>query len=204
MSGISLTLACPPDYNIDKTDLGRCTLEKRDQLEQFLASIERKAFRIAQIATGNTDDALELVQEAMMKLVENYAAKPEAEWTPLFYRILNSKINDWYRKQSVRNRWMSWFSGQSKEEFEPDPIDNAADLAQLSPLEALEQLQATDQVIERLRQLSPRQQQAFLLRAWEGLSVEETAFAMGCTEGSVKTHFSRAVHTLREQLKEFQ
>jgi RNA polymerase sigma-70 factor (ECF subfamily) len=204
MSGLSLTLAGRPDYKSNKINTRRCVLENREQLDQFLASIERKAFRIAQIATSNPDDALELVQESMMKLVENYASKPENEWTPLFYRILNSKINDWYRKQSVRNRWMSWFTGTVKDDVHTDPIENAPDLDQHSPSEALEQQQATHKIIEHLQKLSPRQQQAFLLRAWEGLSVEETAFAMGCTEGSVKTHFSRAVHTLRQQLEEFQ
>ncbi len=204
MTGLSLTLALQPDYKSNKTATRRQVLENREQLDHFLASVERKAFRIAQIATSNPDDALELVQESMMKLVENYAHKPESEWTPLFYRILSSKINDWYRKQSVRNRWMSWFSSAQKDEHQLDPIENAPDIHQHSPIEALEQFQATDKLIEHLQQLSPRQQQAFLLRAWEGLSVEETAFAMGCTQGSVKTHYSRAVHTLKQQLEEFQ
>lgn len=204
MTGLSLTLGLQPDYNSSKTATGRQVLENREQLDRFLASVERKAFRIAHIATSNPDDALELVQESMMKLVENYANKPETEWTPLFYRILSSKINDWYRKQSVRNRWMSWFSSAQREESQLDPIENAPDIQQHSPDESLEQFQATDKLIEHLQQLSPRQQQAFLLRAWEGLSVEETAFAMGCTQGSVKTHYSRAVHTLKQQLEEFQ
>ncbi len=204
MTGLSLTLGLQPDYNSSKTATGRQILENREQLDRFLASVERKAFRIAQIATSNPDDALELVQESMMKLVENYAHKPETEWTPLFYRILSSKINDWYRKQSVRNRWMSWFSSAQKDESQLDPIENAPDIHQHSPDESLEQFQATDKLIEHLQQLSPRQQQAFLLRAWEGLSVEETAFAMGCTQGSVKTHYSRAVHALKQQLEEFQ
>jgi len=203
MAELTLTLALKADYNEPESLPRRHVLENRQQLDQFLASIERKAFRMAQIATRNTDDALELVQEAMMKLVEKYANRSESEWTPLFYRILSSKINDFYRRQSVRSRWMSWLPGQKDEDCYYDPIENTSDET-LKPEETMQQIQATDQLIEHLQQLSARQQQAFLLRAWEGLSVEETAFAMGCSEGSVKTHYSRAIHALRAELQEHQ
>ena len=178
----------------------RAVLENRDQLNQFLATIERKALRIAQVATGNIDDALEIVQEAMMKLVEKYSAKPDNEWPPLFYRILNSKINDWYRKQGTRNRWLSWLPKLSSDS-DYDPIAESPDTGK-NPEQMLDHNRNTDALISQLRTLSPRQQQAFLLRAWEGLSVEETAFAMKCTAGSVKTHYSRAVHGLRSQLED--
>ncbi|WP_144394898.1 RNA polymerase sigma factor [Pleionea sediminis] len=203
MTELSLTLTVEPDYiKKDKIER-RQTLENRQQLNQFLAAIERRAFQIALISTRNPDDALELVQEAMLKLVEKYHSRPEEEWSPLFYRILSSKINDWYRKQNVRNRWLSWLpSRQLNPELNYDPIDNAKSPTK-GPASELRQKEATTQLIKHLEKLSPRQQQAFLLRAWEGMSVEETAFAMKCSEGSVKTHYSRAIHHLREQLEEY-
>ena len=136
----------------------------------------------------------------MMKLVEKYANKAESDWPPLFYRILSSKINDWYRKQGTRNRWLSWLPRLAADS-DYDPIAESADTGK-NPEQLLAHNRNTEQLITQLQTLSPRQQQAFLLRAWEGLSVEETAFAMGCTTGSVKTHYSRAVHGLRLQLEE--
>ena len=201
MTHLTLTLAFEADYKKSHKLSRRLTLESREPLNQFLATIERKAFRMAHIATSNPDDALELVQEAMMKLVEKYHDKTAEEWTPLFYRILSSKINDWYRKQGVRNRWMAWLPKTNHSEYVSDPIENAPDTHQ-SPLEKTQQDQATDKLLTLLSDLSPRQQQAFLLRAWEGMSVEETAFALGCSSGSVKTHYSRAIHALKDQLED--
>jgi RNA polymerase sigma-70 factor (ECF subfamily) len=176
-------------------------LDNSVELDKFLQGIQSRAFRIAHIATGNPEDALDLVQDAMFKLVEKYAQRPSNEWTPLFYRILNSKIKDGYRRNKVRNRYRSWLSGSGSdnENFE-DPIQTAPDPRNQTPEsesvtnESMEKLQAA------LDNLPPRQQQAFLLRAWEGLNVRQTATAMDCAEGSVKTHYSRAVHTLRDQL----
>lgn len=169
-------------------------------MDKFLQSVQSRAFRIAQIATGNGEDALDLVQDAMFKLVEKYASKPEPEWTPLFYRILNSRINDWHRRNKVRNRYRSWFN-TNEEDYE-DPIQTAPDTYGQKP----ETESQTDESMEKLQQalnnLPPRQQQAFLLRAWEGLDVRQTAAAMSCAEGSVKTHYSRAIHSLRDQLGE--
>jgi len=169
-------------------------------LDQFLQGVQSRAFRIARIATGNTDDALDLVQDAMFKLVEKYGNHAQEEWPPLFYRILQSRINDWHRRNTVRNRFRSWFG--TPEPDSEDPIQTAPDPQVKSPeLEAL-----TDRSMEKLQSvleaLPLRQQQAFLLRAWEGLDVRQTALAMSCAEGSVKTHYSRAIHSLREQLGE--
>ncbi len=203
MTELALTLTTEPDYINAKKQCRRKPLENRQQLNDFLASVERRAFQIARLATNNPDDALELVQEAMMKLVEKYHHKPDNEWTPLFYRILNSKINDWYRKQSLRNRWFVWWNKISPKDWgSVDLIENSA-APNSSPANSAQQSEATRQLLIELKALSPRQQQAFLLRAWEGMSIEETAFAMGCSEGSVKTHYSRAVHALRDQLEEF-
>ncbi|MCO7222826.1 RNA polymerase sigma factor [Pleionea sp. CnH1-48] len=204
MTPPALTHAFDGDYNKASPIQRRQVLEQRQQLDNFLASVERKAFRIAQISTHNVDDSLELVQEAMMKLVERYSDKPENEWPPLFYRILNSKINDWHRRQKVRNRWMIWpsFRQQNDDTNDYNLVESAPDSSQ-APFENMVSSQATDALIALLHQLSPRQQQAFILRAWEGFDVAETAYAMGCSEGSVKTHYSRAIHFLKDNMQTF-
>lgn len=152
---------------------------------------------MAQIATRNQDDALDLVQDAMFKLVEKYSDQPEDEWAPLFYRILQSRINDWHRRNKVRNRFRSWLANEDDEE---DPIQIARDENARSPETEVMTNLSMEKLQSALENLPLRQQQAFLLRAWEGLDVRQTALAMSCAEGSVKTHFSRAVHALREQL----
>jgi RNA polymerase sigma-70 factor, ECF subfamily len=178
-------------------------LEYTKDLERFLAEIERRAFRMAQMALRDPDDALDVVQDAMIKLTRNYAAKPSAEWRPLFYRILENGIRDLQRRRSVRKRFMTWLPGikEDPDNEAQDPLDNVADSAPAIP-EKLMQAQALEQLEVSLRALPPRQRQAFSLRNFEGMDVAETAQAMGCSEGSVKTHYSRAVHALREQLGE--
>jgi len=169
-------------------------------MDRFLRGVQARAFRIARFATGSEQDALDLVQDAMFKLVEKYADRAEDEWTPLFYRILNSRINDWHRRNSVRNRFRRWLGGDAEER--EDPIQTAADEFGDRPEKTAELDEGMSALSQALSVLPLRQQQAFLLRAWEGLDVKQTAAAMSCAEGSVKTHYSRAVHFLREQLGE--
>ena len=159
---------------------------------------------MAELATGNRDDALDLVQDAMLGLVKSYADRDEQDWAPLFHRILHSRINDWYRRSKVRNRFRVWLglSSTAEESVAADPIQTAVDHRQPDTVSRLQQEDAIEQLRSVLQTLPLRQQQAFLLRCWEGLDVADTAFAMGCSEGSVKTHYSRAVHKLREQLGE--
>lgn len=178
---------------------GSRTLNSLAKLDKFLAEIQSRAFRMARIATGNADDALDVVQDAMFKLVEKYSDRREEEWAPLFYRILHSRINDWHRRSKVRNRFRTWLSGEEDEE---DPVQTAVDENGRSPESELLTSLSMEKLQTALENLPLRQQQAFLLRAWEGLDVRQTAVAMSCAEGSVKTHYSRAVHTLREQLGE--
>ena len=184
-------------------DSGGEVLEYTRELEKFLAEIERRAFRMAQIALRDPDDALDVVQDAMLKLTRNYAAKPSAEWRPLFYRILENGIRDLQRRRSVRKRFMTWLPGvkEDPEGEAQDPLDNVAD-AGPAITEQLMQGQAMEQLEVSLRALPTRQREAFMLRNFEGMDVAETAAAMGCSEGSVKTHYSRAVHALREKLGE--
>ena len=178
-------------------------LETTRELEKFLGEIERRAFRMAQIALRDPDDAMDAVQDAMFKLARNYASRPSAEWRPLFYKILENGIRDLQRRRSVRKRFMAWLPGakEDPDNEAQDPLDNVADKAPPIP-EALMQGQAMQQLEASLRALPARQREAFMLRNFEGLDVAETATAMGCSQGSVKTHYSRAVHALREQLGE--
>ncbi len=171
------------------------------EMEQFLADVEKRAFRIARFAVGNHDDALEIVQEAMIKLVQRYTASPCDEWPPLFYRILESRIRDHQRRQKVRDRVHAWF-GFGHDDEDENPIDALPARADADPARRNAGNETLDAVEAAVGNLPQRQQQAFLLRAWEGLDVAQTAKAMGCSEGSVKTHYSRALQALREELKE--
>jgi RNA polymerase sigma-70 factor, ECF subfamily len=157
---------------------------------------------MAQYAVGNTDDALDIVQDAMLDFVRRYAHKGADEWTPLFFRVLQSRIVDAHRRQAVRNRFRSWL-GRDEERESVDPLQVIADPGGVSPAEHLERKALGAALELAVRALPLRQRQAFLLRAWEGLDVAATAFVMRCSEGSVKTHYFRAVQSLRKKLEEF-
>jgi RNA polymerase sigma-70 factor (ECF subfamily) len=178
-------------------------LEQTRELDGFLAEIEHRAFRMAQVALRDPDDALDVVQDAMLKLARNYASKPSVEWRPLFYRILQNGIRDLQRRRTVRKKIMVWLPGYKEDPDNEagDPLDSVADGGPDAP-QRLMQDEAMETLAASLRGLPARQREAFMLRNFEGLDVAETARAMGCSEGSVKTHYSRAVHSLREQLGE--
>ena len=169
-------------------------------IERFLREVERRALRMAEFATANREEALDVVQDAMFAFVRSYAARPAAEWPPLFWRVLDSRINDWHRRQRVRGRWLGWFSAGSDEERE-DLIAAAPDPGEPGPLARMCDDEAGSALETALRELPLRQRQAFLLRLWEGLDVAATATAMRCSEGSVKTHLSRALANLRGALE---
>ncbi len=181
---------------------GAQTLRIERQLNRFFAEVERRALRIAEIAVRDRDEALDLVQDAMIKLARNYLSRPENEWTPLFYRILQNGIRDWHRRQKVRNRVMVWFGRGRRDDADYDVIAEAPDPAGRSPDEELANQQAMGELERAVAALPTRQREAFMLRTFEGLDVAGTATAMGVSEGSVKTHYSRAVHSLRETLGE--
>jgi RNA polymerase sigma-70 factor (ECF subfamily) len=194
-----------PAVTSGDVDLPQSTPHDRARaLNQFLASVELKAFRIAQIALRQEQDALDVVQDAMLQLARAYGERPEAEWKPLFYRILENRIRDMQRRRMVRNRVMAWLPFRKDDEGEelPDPIDQARS-PEPSPGQKLEVDQAMQALEKAVETLPRRQQQAFLLRSLEGLDVAETAAAMGCSEGSVKTHYFRALQTLRAQLGDY-
>ncbi|HEY8856573.1 MAG TPA: RNA polymerase sigma factor [Rugosibacter sp.] len=178
----------------------------RIDLSDFLASIERRAFKQAMFAVKNREVALDVVQDAMMKLSEKYSARPANEWPMLFQRILQNTIRDSFRRSNVRSLWVSLFSSfLSDDDDETDPLDIISatgehkDLS--SPQQQIEQIQLLGIIEAEIEKLPARQREAFLMRYWEEMDISETALAMGCSEGSVKTHCSRATHTLAAALK---
>ena len=182
-------------------DIGVKALQRQEELNRFLAEIERRALRYAEIAIRDRDEAMDIVQEAMIRLARNYAGKPSEQWAPLFYRILQNRIRDWHRRQAVRNRVMVWF-GRNDPDDDYDPVAAAPDPLARRPEDELGTDMAMAELSVALERLPPRQREAFMLRTFEGLDVAGTATAMGVSEGSVKTHYSRAVHTLRDALGE--
>ena len=181
---------------------GAKTLQRERQLNQFLAEVEKRALRIAEISVRDRDEALDLVQDAMIKLVRSYSDRGRDEWTPLFYRILQNGVRDWHRRQKVRNRVMVWFGKTQPADDVEDLVAQAPDPAGRTPDELLQTNEAMQQVEVAVRELPGRQREAFMLRTFEGLDVAGTATAMGCSEGSVKTHYFRALRALRGQLGE--
>ena len=171
-------------------------------IEAFLASIERRAWRMAEIALHDPDEALDAVQDAMLRLVRHYSGKPAAEWPPLFWRILRRRITDLQRRRAVRNRILVWTDRTVTDDHENLPAWEAPDLGP-GPARALASRQAYAAMSTAIRALPRRQQQAFMLRVLEGLDVADTAKAMGCSAGSVKTHLSRAMDALRTQLEDW-
>ena len=175
--------------------------ELRTNIEGFLCEIEARAFQIAVVNTRDADEALDIVQDAMISLTCGYSDRSEDEWRPLFYRILKNRIRDWQRRSIVRGRVMSFFGGQEGEDY--DPIAQAPGAISGNPLEVLARADAMRALGQALGELPRRQREAFVLRNFEGLDVAETAAAMGCSDGSVKTHYSRAVRRLREKIGDY-
>ncbi|MBK6402139.1 MAG: RNA polymerase sigma factor [Rhodocyclaceae bacterium] len=174
------------------------------ELADFLASVERRAFKQALFAVRDGDDALDIVQDAMLKLSDKYGAKPVTELPLLFQRILQNTIRDHYRRQKVRSAWTTLLSAFSSDDEDADPLESlptAAVSGMGNPQASLEQRQLIAVIERELKRLPPRQREAFLLRYWQGMDIAETAAAMGCSEGSVKTHCSRATHSLAAALK---
>lgn len=177
------------------------------ELSDFLKSIEKRAFKRAVYAVRDEDAALDIVQDTMIRLAEKYFDRPAAELPLLFQRILSNATMDYFRRQKVRNAVVRNFS-----DFEPPDADGEFDI--LETLEVLDDSRASESAADsvsraqillaidgEVAQLPTRQREAFLLRYWEELDVAETAAAMGCSEGSVKTHCSRAVHALAKALQ---
>ncbi len=185
--------------------LGEIRLDaKTADLDRFLAGVERRALRIAQIALRSTDDAHDVVQTAMLRLAQHYSRRPSEQWAPAFFRILHNAIRDQQRRQGVRRRFFGLLPGSPRDGDEApasDPLEQVPD-PQPEPGERLANAEAMVRLEVALRGLPARQFEAFSLRCLEGLDVAATATAMGCSEGSVKTHYFRALQALRARLGE--
>ena len=178
------------------------------ELSDFLEQVERRAFKQALYAVRKDESALDIVQDAMIKLAEKYGDKPAGELPMLFQRILQNTILDYFRREKVRNTWVSLFSNISSNADNDDDFDildsyegEAGSAASESSADKVERMQVLDLIDAEIQKLPARQREAFLMRYWEDMDVTETAAAMGCSEGSVKTPCSRATHTLAESLK---
>jgi RNA polymerase sigma-70 factor (ECF subfamily) len=186
---------------------GVAKLASRNELSGFLAAVERRAYKQALFAVRDEHLALDIVQDAMLKLAEKYGDKPLSELPMLFQRILQNTIRDFYRRQKVRSMWTTLMSSliPQHDEGDYDPLDSLQDndnnSQSLRPDASLEQSQLLVIIETELSKLPARQREAFLLRYWEDMDTAETAAAMGCSEGSVKTHCSRATHTLAAALR---
>ncbi|MFM2319544.1 MAG: hypothetical protein RLZZ215_2165 [Pseudomonadota bacterium] len=178
------------------------SLSSSISINHFLASVEKRAFITARLATQHEEDALDIVQDAMLGLVQNYSQHPAAEWGALFHSVLHSKINDWHRRRQVRQRWRVFFHDTTEAEELPEPDELVAQTQFLEPDRQLQNDELSQRLVELIGQLPLRQQQALVLRAWEGYDIAETAKIMGCSEGSVKTHLARAIRQMRDYLGE--
>ena len=169
-------------------------------LDAFLAGVERRALGLARLATGDPEEALDAVQDAMLRFVRSYGRRPEEEWRPLFYKVLVNRIRDGYRRQAVRNRFTAWLA---RDDQGSDPLEALPGTPGDRPDEQAAAGEAMDALALAMKGLPARQREAFMLRCLEGLDVRATAAAMGCSEGSVKTHYFRALASLREQLEDY-
>ncbi len=182
-------------------------LATEQELSDFLKSVEKRAFKRSVYHVRNEESALDIVQDSMMKLAEHYGHKPASELPMLFQRILSNCTLDWFRRQKTRNALFSnmgdFESGPDEGEFdllETLRVDDASEQSE-SPETATERAQTLREIEHEVQQLPARQREAFLMRYWEELDVAETAAAMGCSQGSVKTHCSRAVLALSKALR---
>jgi len=173
------------------------------ELSDFLKGVEKRAFKRTFYHVRNEESALDVVQESMMKLAEHYGDKPPDELPLLFQRILSNATLDWFRRQKVKNALFSSFSDFQSDAEDADDFDileslSRADLAPEfdNPQTSVDRAQTLLEIEKEILLLPNRQREAFLMRYWEDMDVSETATAMGCSQGSVKTHCSRAVQTL--------
>lgn len=182
-------------------------MASREELSAFLASVERRAYKQTVFAVRDEHAAMDVVQEAMIKLTRSYAERPVTEYPMLFQRILQNATTDHFRRQKVRSLWTTLFSSLTgpEEDDDHDPLETLEpEIGSEAAESAADQFQRKEimEILEQeISKLPGRQREAFLLRYWEDCDVAETAELMGCSEGSVKTHCSRATHALAKALK---
>jgi len=193
-------------------DPGNTDPENKDQhnvvplnLNAFLASVERRAYRMALLASHQPADAMDIVQDAMLKLVQKYGNRPNTEWPALFQRILQNRILDWHRHKTRTSRWLVLLKPVNEDDEAESALENTLEQftseKEHNPAQLVEQAADMERLLQAVEALPIRQQQAFLLRCWEGLDTAATAAAMDCSEGAVKTHYFRALQSIRSALQ---
>lgn len=180
-------------------------LDAPRSLDEFLASVEQRAYRMALMALSDHDEALDVVQDTMIRLVRKYVQRPPLEWRTLFFTILHNRITDSHRKNTLRQRLFGWWHDtvEDDEDEEHSTLNQISTHPSLQPLAQLQSQHTMTRLEQAVAALPLRQQQAFLLRMVEGLDTEATAQAMSCSTGSVKTHLSRALSALKEALQDY-
>ena len=171
-------------------------------LDEFLASVEQRAYRIAMVALSEHDEALDVVQDTMIRLVNKYSERPPAEWRTLFFTILHNRITDSHRKNTLRHRLFGWFERSRDKDDDDDPLERVSGQPELQPQRQLATTHALSELERAVHELPLRQQQAFMLRMVEEMDTKATAEVMGCSTGSVKTHLSRALTALQVKLED--
>lgn len=173
------------------------TATRDSDLDEFLASVEQDAYRLALAACKNADEAVDIVQDAMLVLVKKYRNRSADQWAPLFHRILQNRIRDWFRRRSVKHTLLKW-SGLGDQQ---DVVEQIAAPSNHNPEIQRSESDNIGRINMAISELPAQQQQVFLLRTWQELSVSETAKAMSISESSVKTHHARAIANLKNELE---
>jgi len=184
------------------TCLSAQAINNIESIDEFLQSVEKRAYKMAIISLRDHHDALDVIQDSMIKLVTHYSERSIDELKPLFYRILQNRITDWHRHQKLKNFIFFWQTDNDNLESDTFLDSASADVNSVAaPEDDLRYTQAKQQVTKALECLSLQQQQCYLLRSWEGFSVADTAKILGCSQGSVKTHYFRAMAKMKEVLE---
>lgn len=193
--------------SLPKASLENCpadaTVDIQQQLRLFMQQTSGRALVMMETATGQPDVARDLVQESFIALYQNYAKRPLAEWTPLFFTILNHRLMDWHRQETRKQKRFGWLRLLPNDSDDvDDPLEQIEDTQHINPADFLTRAHTLEEIKQAIAQLPLRQQQAFVLRAWENMDTKTTADIMQCSEGSVKTHYHRAIQTLRGLLSQ--
>lgn len=203
MAGYSIHMDSFPKSK-EHTTTADSTQSTEQRLSVFIKQVSGRALMMMESATGHHDVARDLVQESFIALHQSYATRPNAEWTPLFYTILNNRLMDWRRQETRKQKRFGWFKPVIvDDEHELDASLLVADDQNINPAEFLSKEFTLQEIQKAIARLPIRQQQAFMLRAWESLDTKTTARIMDCSEGSVKTHYHRAIQALRSYLSQF-
>lgn len=202
MAGYSIPMDAFPKSDI-KTSTADSTQSTEQRLTVFIQQVSGRALIMMESATSQHDVARDLVQESFISLHQHYANRPSTEWIPLFYTILNNRLMDWRRQETRKQKRFGWFKPTLVEDTELDASLLVEDEQNINPADFISKEFTLQEIQKAIARLPTRQQQAFMLRAWENLDTKTTASIMDCSEGSVKTHYHRAIQTLRAHLSQF-